>query len=192
MPPAERIETTRLLLRSWRVDDAEALREVFGVSRAALERWTPWVLYASGTIDGLREKLRGYADNFASGVEWRYAMLARDDGRIVGGVSLHPRVGPGAIEIGYWLATTATGHGFATEAAQALTVEALRMPGIERVEIRCDPANDASMRVPERLGYRARTALVHEPPTPSRPAADVVVWERSAGDARGNARVAAR
>jgi RimJ/RimL family protein N-acetyltransferase len=188
MPPAAEIDTPRLLLRPWRAADAKALREVFAGSRTALERWTPWVLYGSDTVDALREKLQGYADNFQSGVEWRYAMLARDDERILGGVSLHPRVGPGAIEIGYWLASTATGHGFATEAAEALTAEAFRLPGIERVEIRCDPANDASMRVPERLGYRAQAALVHEPPTPGRPAADVIVWERAIGNPRGAAR----
>jgi RimJ/RimL family protein N-acetyltransferase len=188
MLPAARIETARLLLRSWRAADAELLRDVFAASRAALERWTPWVLDGSSTMEALRDKLQGYADNFSAGVEWRYAMIARDDGRIVGGVSLHPRVGPGAIEIGYWLATSATGKGFATEAAEALTAEALRSGDIERVEIRCDPANDASMRIPERLGYRAQPTLVHEPSTPGRPGGNVVVWERVAADPRRSVR----
>jgi RimJ/RimL family protein N-acetyltransferase len=187
MLPAARIDTPRLLLRSWQADDAGALRDVFAASRAALERWTPWVLYGSETMDGLREKLQGYADNFSAGVEWRYAMIARDDERIVGGVSLHPRVGPGAIEIGYWLASAATGRGFATEAAEALTAEAFRGGDIERIEIRCEPANEASMRVPERLGYRARPDVVHEPATPGRPGGDVVVWERAAESPRDSA-----
>jgi RimJ/RimL family protein N-acetyltransferase len=182
MPPAARIETSRLLLRSWVPDDADALRDVFAASHAALLRWTPWVLAGSDTTMALREKLQGYADNFAAAVEWRYAMIARDDGRIVGGVSLHPRVGPGAIEIGYWVATPATGKGFATEAAAALTAEAFAMRDIVRVEIRCEPANDASMRVPERLGFRALPELVREPPTPGRPGGDVVVWELVARD----------
>ena len=180
MQPPDRIDTARLLLRPWQADDAEVLRDVFAASRAELERWTPWVLAGSGTMASLREKLQGYADKFSAGVEWRYAMIVRDDGRIVGGASLHPRIGPGAIEIGYWLATSATGRGFATEAAEALTAEALRSGDIERVEIRCDPANDASMRIPERLGYRAQPTIVHEPPTPGRPGGDVVVWERTA------------
>jgi RimJ/RimL family protein N-acetyltransferase len=114
-------------------------------------------------------------------------MIARDDERIVGGVSLHPRVGPGAIEIGYWLASAATGRGFATEAAEALTAEAFRGGDIERIEIRCEPANEASMRVPERLGYRARPDVVHEPATPGRPGGDVVVWERAAESPRDSA-----
>jgi RimJ/RimL family protein N-acetyltransferase len=186
--PAVRIETPRLLLRPWTPDDADALLEVFATSRAALQRWTPWVLDESDTRDALRQKLQGHAERFSTGVEWRYAMITRDERRIVGGASLHPRVGPGAIEIGYWLATDATGRGLATEAAAALTTEAFRMNGIERIEIRCEPANEASMRVPERLGYHPQPALVHEAPTPGRPGGDVVVWERVAQDARDAAR----
>jgi RimJ/RimL family protein N-acetyltransferase len=187
MRPAARIDTPRLLLRPWQADDAGALRDVFAGSRVALQRWTPWVLYGSDTVDALRDKLQGYADNFSAGVEWRYAMITRDDERIVGGASLHPRVGPGAIEIGYWLATAATGQGFATEAAEALTAEAFRAGDIERIEIRCEPANEASMRVPERLGYHARADVVHEPATPGRPGGDVVVWERVVVSPRGSA-----
>lgn len=178
MVPADPIETRRLLLRRWRPDDAESLQDVLAESREALERWTPWVLSGTASPDDLREKLRGYAAAFAGGTEWRYAILSREDSCILGGVSLHPRVGPETIEIGYWIATSATGHGYATEAAAALTAEAFRMPGIERVEIRCVPANAASMRVPQRLGFSARSALVHVPPSPGRPGADVVVWER--------------
>jgi RimJ/RimL family protein N-acetyltransferase len=184
MTPPACIETPRLLLRPWTPDDADALIEVLTASHAALVRWTPWVLEESDTLDALRRKLGRYAEGFETGPDWRYAIVTRgdgariDDARIVGGASLHARVGPGAIEIGYWLATAATGQGFATEAAAALTAEAFRMSHIERVEIRCDPANAASMRVPERLHYRARPSPVHEPAKPGRPAADVVVWDR--------------
>lgn len=187
--PAASIETPRLRLRSWTPDDAGPLGDVLAKSRGQLARWTPWVLEESDTPDALRARLERYALSFSAGIEWRYALVARGgDAAIVGGASLHPRVGPGAIEIGYWLATAATGLGFATEAAAALTAEALRMPGIERVEIRCDPANGASMRIPERLGYRALAELVHERARPGRPAAAVVVWVRRRDDGPNAAR----
>jgi ribosomal-protein-serine acetyltransferase len=167
-----------MLLRPWSPDDAEALGAALAASRAALTQWTPWVLEESDTPDALRRKLERYQQGFATGPDWRYAMVGAGDGRILGGASLHARVGPSAIEIGYWVATPATGLGFASEAAAALTAEALRLDGIERVEIRCDPGNDPSMRVPARLGYRPRAEQVHEPAKPGRPAADVVVWDR--------------
>jgi RimJ/RimL family protein N-acetyltransferase len=183
MAPAARIETARLLLRPWTADDAGPLADVLAASRAELARWTPWVLEDSDMHDALQARLERHALSFSTGIEWRYAIIARADGAaILGGAGLHPRIGPGGIEIGYWLATAATGRGFATEAAAALTDEAFRMPAIQRIEIRCEPANDASSRVPERLGYRALAALVHEPAKPGRPAADVMVWERRRTD----------
>ena len=70
-----------------------------------------------------------------------------------------------------------TGHGFASEAAAALTAEAFRLAHVEHVEIRCDPANEPSMRVPERLGYRARPAIVREDDADARRRGEVVVWD---------------
>jgi RimJ/RimL family protein N-acetyltransferase len=140
------------------------------------------VLDESETEDALRHRLERYAWNFSTGVEWRYAMTTRGDRATpVGGCGLHPRVGAGAIEIGYWVATAATGQGFATEAAAALTDEAFRMGDIARIEIRCDPANEASIAVPRRLGYRARAEIVHEIAGQGRPGGDVVVWDLTRG-----------
>ncbi|UFA51363.1 GNAT family N-acetyltransferase [Deinococcus radiophilus] len=70
-------------------------------------------------------------------------------------------------EIGYWIATPHTGQGYALEVAQALTQPALRTQtegglGFRRLEIRCDPRNVRSRRIPERLGYRLDAHLVHD------------------------------
>jgi len=177
--PAARLVTSRLSLRPWSPDDVSVLARVLEESRAALARWTPWVLDESESAEALRGQLARFASHFTSGVEWRYAIfLQSQPARLLGGCGLFPRVGPGALEIGYWLATSATGNGFATEAAAALDDEAFRLDGVERLEIRCDPGNVASIRVPQRLGYQARSRIVHEVPGEGRPGGDVVVWER--------------
>jgi RimJ/RimL family protein N-acetyltransferase len=173
------METARLLLRSWSPDDANALAGVLAASRTELTRWTPWVLEESDSVVTLAKKLERFAHHFETGVEWRYAMFRLADPAVpIGGCGLYPRVGPGALEIGYWLATSATGQGFATEAAAALGDEGLHLDGVERIEIRCDPDNDASMRVPRRLGYRARPGIVRETPGEGRPGGDVIIWDR--------------
>ena len=184
--PSPRIETPRLVMRPWSADDAPALARALDASRTELARWTPWVLAESESIASLQRQLERFALQFAAGAEWRYAIFGRDESVLpLGGCGLFPRVGPGALELGYWLATTATGRGFATEAAAALGDEALRLDGVECVEIRCEPTNDASMRVPRRLGYRARPMPLLEPPTEGRPGGEVIVWERLRGERRG-------
>jgi len=81
----------------------------------------------------------------------------------VGSTALIPRIGPGGLEIGYWVHAAHTRRGYATSAAAALTSVAFTLPGIEMVEIHHDRANLASEGVPRKLGF----VLVGEPPRPS-------------------------
>jgi RimJ/RimL family protein N-acetyltransferase len=80
---------------------------------------------------------------------------------------LHGRIGPGALEIGYWVARDHTGRSLATNGAAALTGAALALPGIERVEIHCDQANLASAAVPRKLGFRLDRVKAEPATTPA-------------------------
>jgi ribosomal-protein-serine acetyltransferase len=62
------------------------------------------------------------------------------------------RIGPGGLEIGYWISRHHTGRGFVTKAVRLLVQEAFRI-GAERVEILHDVLNVRSGAVPERLGF---------------------------------------
>ena len=140
-------------LRAWTVADAPLLRAALERSESHLRAWTPWVV--DGRVPGLslEERLARHAAAFAGGEEWVYGLFDPAETEVLGGCGLYPRVGPGAVEIGYWLAAAHTGRGLATLAAAALTRIAFDTLGVERVEIRCDPRNAASARVPRRLGY---------------------------------------
>ena len=46
-----------------------------------------------------------------------------------------PRIGPGAIELGYWVHVDFTGRGYATACARALTQAGLALSDVARVEI---------------------------------------------------------
>ena len=63
------------------------------------------------------------------------------------------RVGPVAIEIGYWIRSDHAGRGYATEAAAILVEAAWGIASIERIVIRHALANGASGRVAEKLGF---------------------------------------
>ena len=152
--PPRLIDLPGLVLRCWSVDDEKPLRTALDGSDAHLRAWTPWVV--DGRVPGLSlaDRLAQHAAAFAAGTEWVYGLFAPEGDEVLGGCGLYPRVGPGAIELGYWLAASHTGRGLAARAAWALTRVAFASPDIERVEIRCDPRNVPSARVPERLGYR--------------------------------------
>ena len=73
--------------------------------------------------------------------------------------------------------SSVTRRGFATEASDAAVRMALSLPGVDRVEIRCDPANGASAGVPRRLGFRYVTTLEKNATTPTGEPRDTMVWE---------------
>jgi RimJ/RimL family protein N-acetyltransferase len=152
--PPERIRTERLLLRCWRPDDAPLIQEAIAGSLEHLRPWLPWALAEPSPAAAMAERLELFAAWFQVGEDWHYGIFAPGEQRVIGGCGLHPRIGPLGIEIGYWIRADETRRGYATEAAEALTRAALALPGIERVEIRCDARNHPSAGIPRKLGYQ--------------------------------------
>jgi RimJ/RimL family protein N-acetyltransferase len=90
----------------------------------------------------------------------RRSLIEDASGAWLGFVEINP-VGPGVagvgadeIEIGWWLARSAWGRGFATEGALAIRDEGFERAGLERIVGRFQPANAASGRIMEKLGMR--------------------------------------
>jgi RimJ/RimL family protein N-acetyltransferase len=136
------------------VADAHLLREAVQVSLDHLRPWMPWALSEPSTLDETKDRLRAYEAKFNAGEDFVYGIFNPAESRVIGGTGLHTRVGPRALEIGYWIRVDETRRGFATESTKALMSAGLGLPGIERIEIHCDPNNTMSRRVPERLGFR--------------------------------------
>jgi dihydrofolate reductase len=107
-----------------------------------------------------------------------FGIFSPDESVVIGGSGLHPRIGDGGLEIGYWIRASQTGHGFATETARALTAAGLRTPGIDRIQILCDPDNTASRRVPEKLGYRLIETRYGDKLAPGGTPRNTVVFEQ--------------
>jgi len=147
------IVTERVVARAYEVADAEAMDAAMKANHLRLREWMPWAWDEPQTIDTRRNLLTMFRTKFDAGEDFMMGMFDRESGALLGGTGLHPRVGPGALEIGYWLKADAEGHGLMTEVAGALTQVALGLGLAERVEIHCDPANERSRAVPTRLGY---------------------------------------
>lgn len=130
-----------------------ALHEVIPRNKAHLAQSMPWVQSEPLSLPARTELLTQMRGNFDLGLDFTYSIFEREKGQYVGGTGLHPRIGPDALEIGYWIDAQWEGKGLVTEAARALCVVAFELMGAQRVEIRCAPTNHRSSAVPERLGF---------------------------------------
>ena len=173
-PPTEFFPNTYLTLRPWSRSDAPALAAALHASEAHLRAWTPWVV--DGRVPGLslEQRLEKHAADFAAGTEWVYGIFG-PNGEVLGGCGLYRRVGPRALEIGYWLAVNATGRGIATQASAVLMDIAFTDRDIEWVEMRIDPRNVASARVPQRLGFTLAETMLER-------GTELQVWRMSRGE----------
>lgn len=125
--------------------------------RANLDHLRPWLEWATEapTPALTAELTEAGSAAWDAGTDFIYLVgLDAEPGRVIGSFGLHGRIGPGALELGYWVSAEHGRRGIATAAARTVTEAALALPGIERVEIHCDQANDASAAVPRRLGFR--------------------------------------
>ena len=177
IPPPYRMHTERLTIRCWEPRDAPLLADALGSSLEHLRPWMPWAHGEPTPLDEKVELLRRFRGMFDLGQDFVYGLFDREESEVVGGTGLHTRIGPEALEIGYWLRSSRVGAGLAREATAALTTVAFRVCGVDRVEIRIDPANRRSLRVPRSLGFTEEGTLRRRLPSgPDGAPRDMVVF----------------
>lgn len=158
-------------LRRVRETDTEALYEVIHESLEHLRPWMAWVADGYTPADAA-EFVAAAQHDWANGSVYSYAIFVQ--GRLAGVASLMDRIGPGGLEIGYWLHPAFVGRGAATRTASLLAAEAFRT-GSNRVEIVTDVANVRSLAIPRRLGFvEVARRPPQEPVTPGEDGLDIV------------------
>jgi RimJ/RimL family protein N-acetyltransferase len=179
-PPAYEIRTARLVIRCKQPSDAPLLKQAMDSSLDHLRQWMPWAMHEPSELWVIEERIARFQRDFLSGEDRTYGIFNLAQTEILGGIGLHPTHNPGTMELGYWLRSDATGRGFAKEATAALAHAAFAQLGARRIEIRCDPRNLRSTRVPERLGFRLEQILIADTLTPTGEPRDTMVWAISA------------
>jgi RimJ/RimL family protein N-acetyltransferase len=159
MTPPYRIVTERLVVRCWDPRDAPLLKEAVDSSIDHLLPWMPWAVHEPQTLEQKVDLLREFRGKFDLGRDYTYGIFSRDEGEVAGGTGLHTRVDPASFEIGYWIRASRAGSGLGTESTAALTRAAFELTDTERLEIRVDPANEASRAIPRKLGYTEEATL---------------------------------
>jgi len=147
------LRTERLHLRPFNAADQEAIHAVYA---------DPEVMRYVGhgahkTMAETANALRIYGEVLARRGYSFLAVTERAGGALVGDGGLHPLGGQGPdIELGYTLARSAWGCGYATELGRALIDHAFDALAAPRVVAQVEPANVASRRVLEKLGMTER------------------------------------
>jgi RimJ/RimL family protein N-acetyltransferase len=149
----------RLLVRTWRPTDVDGLHALLRESVGHLDPWVPWAPRSEPSVEFAAELIRRWREEVAAASGLRWAIEVAQEARLVGGVGVYDRLKGEGLEVGYWIAAGATGQGDATEAVRTVVevVQATRLT--PRLEMHIDPANEASARVPERLGFTRLEAV---------------------------------
>jgi len=172
-----RIETERLVIRCYETRDAPLTKDAIDSSLEHLRAWMVWAVNEPQTLEEKTELLRGFREGFDSGDEFQYGIFDPTESEQLGAIGLMPRVGPRGLEIGYWVRKSATRRAIMTESAAAVTRVGFEICGADRIEIRVDPSNTASLGVPRKLGFIEEATLRRRLPAPvGMPQRDVVIW----------------
>jgi RimJ/RimL family protein N-acetyltransferase len=143
------VRTSRLQLHGIDVEEGERI-----VARRAgpADTWA-----ADFPFDGDVVAVRAFLHATAARGEQRpfgfYRITRLADGQAIGGIGFQGRPDDGCVEIGYGLAPSARGHGYAAEAVAALTAIAADH-GLSRVIADTTADNIASQRTLLRAGFR--------------------------------------
>lgn len=151
--------TERLTLRHFHILDAGSMYQVFGDPEVM--RFGDGVQTKGWVHNWLHACLERYHKTWGFGP---YAVVEMRSRNVIGycGLFYFPDInGQPEVEIGYRLARSAWGQGYATEAVSAVRDFAFHTLGIKRLIAIIDPENTASVHVAKKIGmhYEAEVML---------------------------------
>ena len=144
-------------LRPLRDDDAAALAGYRSDPETA--RFQGWSL--PYTVAQARELAAGQVAlrPGTPGTTFQFALERRTEPGLIGDVMLATGPDPRLVSIGFTLAPGHRGHGYATEAVDALLAALFATGRVHRVEARLDPRNVRSVALLDRLGFTREGTL---------------------------------
>jgi RimJ/RimL family protein N-acetyltransferase len=149
----EVVETERLMLQATRAGRGGTISQAVAESYEELRRWMPWAKEPQ-TADDSEGHCRAMQARWHAREELDFCFVRKGDGLLVGKGGLHtidwslPK-----FEIGYWVRSSCTRQGLATEAARGLAEMARNCLGAVRIEITSDARNSSSRKVAEKAGF---------------------------------------
>ncbi|WP_316861530.1 GNAT family N-acetyltransferase [uncultured Cohaesibacter sp.] len=146
------LETSRLLIREWKDSDLEPFADL-NADPIVMEHLPGQI--AKADSDAMAGRIIAHFETHGFGL---YALEVKESGQFIGytGLSVPKFEAPfmPAIEIGWRMARSAWGFGYATEAARAVLVHATGPLGLSNIVSFTVPQNTRSRAVMERIGLK--------------------------------------
>ena len=145
------IETERLTLRQFTIEDAEsAMNNWAGDDHAQKMYGEP----SYKTIEAAAKLLEKYINSYSKGSYFRWAVIEKTSGECIGQVAYFlVDTGNSFGEIEYCIGSSFQGKGYATEATKAVIDYGFRQIGFHKVQICVRPSNLASKKVIDKCGF---------------------------------------
>lgn len=149
------LNTSRLCLRPWRIEDAEALLQILQ-EKDILQYFPPT---SPATLEKMEHYIRHHLAHWEERGYGHWAVTIREEGRVIGWNGLEFLPDTQETEVAYLISQDYWGKGITTEAAQAVVDFGFQSAGLDAIIGLVHPENIASQRVLEKIGltftYRA-------------------------------------
>jgi RimJ/RimL family protein N-acetyltransferase len=155
------LETPRLTLRPWRLDDLDDYARIFAKPQTMAFQMDRGLTRAEAG-----QFLRFHVEGWRRHPFGAWAILPKATGRPIGWVSLETTesfpAAPDGVQIGWRLDPDEWGKGYATEAARAVLGFGFETLGLAEIYVLFHRDNRASARVAARLGATPVTAITDD------------------------------
>ncbi len=153
----QRIETDRLILRQYRVEDADDMYRNWA-SDPEVTRFLTWP--AHGSIEVTQYVVNSWVSSYEDGAVFHWAIELKASGHVIGdiaAVKVIPEID--AAEIGYCLGRAFWGQGIMPEALKAVILYLFEQAGMNRICAGHDVNNPKSGRVMDKAGMKLEGIL---------------------------------
>ncbi len=158
MPEFPILQTERLILRAFQMDDAPAVDKYVSEKEIAA---TTLNIPHPYTLEMAEEWIGTHKEAFENGQAVRFAITLGDSGELLGAIGLEITAAHERAEMGYWIGLPHWGKGYCTEAAIAAIQHGFDSLGLERIFATHLRRNPASGRVMLKAGMKHEGRLRH-------------------------------
>ena len=142
------IETDRLILRQFKLEDADDIVE--GLNNLNVTKWMSYTPYPYTKEDALK-----YIKNTIDNNLYNFAIVLKENNKVIGGTQLRNiDLFQGTAHGGIWINENYHGYGYGTEAWGARIKYAFELLGLRRLENGFFDGNENSWKMQQKFGYK--------------------------------------